>query len=369
MNRPMNYRERILAAFDGKQMDRIPVTEIGVWPETEERWRTEGLPDGMSVEEYFDLDKITILSYESSLMLPSKVLEDLGDQVILIDSNGCQYKQWKGNQKPPLLIGSSITCTDDWNRNKENLNDNIKRFEDFDMDCVFAVPAKKMPKERYLQAKNENHFTVISPTEPCWYFLRLLGEEEALCTIATDPDFAEQVISDYTDFTISMLKRILFEGYTFDALWVFSDLAYKSGMLFSPDFFKKRVAPYQKRIFGFAKEEGMKVIYHSDGNVAELIPLLIDVGVDCVQPLEVRAGNDVREYIKKYGNKLSYIGNINADALAAGREDIYKEVHDKVTEAKKTNRYIFHSDHSVPPTVSFSNYQYAISLAKEFGAY
>jgi uroporphyrinogen decarboxylase len=365
----MNSRERIIAALNGDEMDRMPIAEIGVWPETEKRWRNEGLPANVSIEDYFGLDKISLFSYESSLMLPIKVLKDSGDQQIIMDSNGCHYKRWKGIQSPPQFVGSSITCEDEWNKYKSNLTDNIKRFEDFDIDFVWDLPAKKMPKERYAQAKKENQFTVISPTEPCWYFLRLLGEEEALCTMATDPDFAEQIISDYTDFTIDMLKQIFRAGYTFDALWVFSDLAYKNGMLFSPEFFKKRVAPYQKRIFNLAKEEGMKVIYHSDGNVSELIPLLIDVGVDCVQPLEARAGNDVRECLKLYKDKLSYIGNINADVLASSKEDIYHEVHDKVLEAKKSNRYVFHSDHSVPNTVSFDNYQYAIELAKEFGKY
>lgn len=365
----MNSRERILAALNGDDMDRIPITEIGVWPETEERWRSEGLPRGVALEDYFGLDKMSLFAFEPSLMLPQKVLEDREDYQIIIDGDGCHYKRWKGVQSPPQFLGATIASLDEWKTHKVNLTADLKRFEEFTIDFVFGLPARQMPRQRYLQAKAENQFTVISPTEPCWYFLRLLGEEESLCTMAANPDFAEQIISDYTDFTIAMLMQIFDAGYDFDALWVFSDLTYKNGMLFSPAFYRRRVAPYQKRIFDLAKDEGMKVIYHSDGNVAELIPLLIEVGVDCVQPLEVRAGNDVREYLKIYGDKLSYIGNINADVLASDLEKIHEEISSKVPEAKKSKRYIFHSDHSIPNTVSLSNYEYAVKLAKEVGRY
>ena len=113
----------------------------------------------------------------------------------------------------------------------------------------------------------------------------------------------------------------------------------------------------------------MKVIYHSDGNVGELLPLLIEAGIDCIQPMEARAGNDVVEYSRLYGGRISFIGNINADVLASDKESILAEISRKITGVKDTNRYLFHSDHSVPPTVSFENYSYAIQLAKKFGKY
>ena len=56
----MNSRQRILAALDGNIQDRIPLTEIGIWPETIRRWKTEGLPENLSPHDYFDLDKIGI---------------------------------------------------------------------------------------------------------------------------------------------------------------------------------------------------------------------------------------------------------------------------------------------------------------------
>ena len=366
----MNSRERILAALSGEEMDRVPICEIGVWPETERRWRSEGIPDDIGLEDYFNLDKISILSYNPSLMLPQKILEENDKFIIGVDWDGNKFKQLKKDgQSPPNFISSSVTSPDDWMKLRSNLNANIERFEEYMINPVFGGLYEGTHKSLYEKAKLDNIFTVISPTEPCWYFLRLMGEENALCTIALDPDFAEQIMSDYTDFVLEMLKIITANGYQFDALWVFSDLCYKNGMLFSPVFFRERVLPYQKKIFGFARENGMKVIYHCDGYVGDFIPLLIESGVDCVQPLEARAGNDIRDYVGKYKD-TSFIGNINADVMATGdREKIYQEVSSKLESAKESKRYIFHSDHSVPVTVSLDSYKYVIELANRFSGY
>jgi uroporphyrinogen decarboxylase len=150
---------------------------------------------------------------------------------------------------------------------------------------------------------------------------------------------------------------------------VFSDLTYKNGLLFSPKFYQKSVLPYQAKFFGRAKEMGMKIIFHSDGYVGDLIPLLSEAGVDCIQPLEVRAGNDMREYMNMYPGRFSYMGNINADALTAGKDVIYNEISGKIPAVKDSRRYIYHSDHSIPDTVSLDNFKYALELVKELGKY
>ena len=327
----MNSRQRILAALNGEESDRLPMMEIGIWPETRKRWISEGMPVNTSPEDYFGLDKLAVFIINTSPGLPSEAVTDPAS----------------------------------WEKYRACLVPNLSRFETFNYDFVWGQLLPFTVKERYEQAKRESLFTVYSPVEPCWFFLGLLmGEEEALYTMALNPEFVEQVISDYTQFNLDMMDIIYTAGYRFDALWVFSDLCYKNGMLFSPDFFRRHVAPYQKKMFGRAKELGMKIIYHCDGYVGGLLPLLIDTGVDCMQPLEARAGNDVRDYLGKYPGKLSFIGNINADALAAGKEAIYAEINAKIPAVKNSRRYIFHSDHSIPPAVSLENYRYALELVR-----
>ena len=318
----MNSRERILAALEGKKPDRIPIMEIAIWPETIERWEKEGLPSGVSPQDYFELDKVEFFTFDGSLKLEEKTIKEDEESKTFIDGDGCTYKAWKNKQGAPLLIESSIKAPEDWEECRLNLKPDFARFEKMDREPIFGTIINESQENRYKRIKQEDAFKVLVPIESCWYYLRLLGEEEALINMAADPEFVERIISDYTEFNIAMIEEIYEKGYVFDAIWVFSDLCYKNGMLFSPKFYKDRVLPYHKKFFDFCKTKGMKIIYHCDGYLKELLPLLIEAGVDCIQPLEVRAGNDVVKYSNLYPDKISFIGNINADILASDKEKI-----------------------------------------------
>lgn len=365
----MNGRERILAALSGADADRVPLTEIGVWPQTVRRWRREGLPAGVSPQEYFGLDSIEFFSYEASLGLPERILGEEGGFRSFTDGDGCSYRMALDQVTAPQFLASSVRTPEDWQRLRGGLVPDLGRFDSFRKDVVFGEPLAESQAARYARAKAEERFTVLVPLEPCWYYLRLLGEVEALAAIALDPEFAGTVIAQYNAFTLGMVKRILSQGYRFDALWVFSDLCYKGGMLFSPDFYRQRVLPHQRELFDLARENGMKVIYHSDGNVQQFLPLVMQAGIDCIQPLEARAGNDAARYLKEYAGQLSCMGNFDMDVFngprAGVRERIRAEVTGKLLSAKGSRRYLFHSDHSVPDSVSLEDYGYAIQVAKE----
>lgn len=83
----------------------------------------------------------------------------------------------------------------------------------------------------------------------------------------------------------------------------------------------------------------------------------------------IKNGKDWNNYKEKYKEKVSFIGNINADVLASDKDSIYQEVKSKVQIAKENGGYIFHSDHSVPPTVSLENYLCAVETTTKFGRY
>jgi uroporphyrinogen decarboxylase len=351
----------------------MPLVEIGVWPETRRRWQAEGLPRGLSPHEYFGLDLIAFFSYDASLQLPERVLREEDGYRVFMDRDGCSYRQAVDQVSAPQFVGSSIGGPPDWERLKANLAPDMARFDDFRQEVIFGEPLAESQAEAYARARRDGVFTVLVPVEPCWYYLRLLGEVEALAAIAADPEFAARIIADYNAFTLGMVKLVLQSGYRFDAIWVFSDLCYKNGMLFSPVFYLESVLSHQRRLFDLARENRMKIIYHCDGNVGQFLPLLMRAGIDCIQPLEARAGNQVAEVLKEYPGRLSCMGNIDMDAFngppEGRRERIRAEVTGKVLSAKASRRYLFHSDHSVPDSVSLQDYSYLIQVAKEVAGY
>lgn len=184
-----------------------------------------------------------------------------------------------------------------------------------------------------------------------------------------EKEFVLEIMKKVTEFNLKMCEIILKKGIIPDVLWMWSDLCYKNGMFFSPRIFKELVQIFHKEIKNFCIKNNLFLIFHCNGYVKEFIPLLIEEGIDAIEPLEARCGNDVREYKKLLGDEITLFGNISSDILSLKKEDIKKEIESKVKVAKEKGRYIFHSDHSIPSTVSFENYKYAIEIAKEIGKY
>lgn len=368
----MTSQERIRAAIARESLDRVPMLEIGFWNETVERFYREGIPRDFvfqsplwgggayhtehTLEDYFGLDRIAVMAYDGSLRLEQETLEETETYRIFRNADGLTYKAFQNVTAPPLCMDSSVKTRADWEALKERLAADTSR-------CLPGFA------EAYGSAKKKDAYKVIKPEEGCQYAIYLLGDEACYVNMVLEPDWIEDIIRTYTERQIEMMEIILGQGYEFDAMWVFSDLCYKNDMLFSPAFYRERVMPYHKRLFDFCHARGMQVIYHCDGLVERFLPLLIESGIDCIQPLEARCGNDVRKYKQQYADAVAFMGNINADILGTTPERIQEEVREKVLIAKENSGYIFHSDHSVPPSVSLQNYTVAVETAKKYGAY
>ena len=101
----------------------------------------------------------------------------------------------------------------------------------------------------------------------------------------------------------------------------------------------------------------------------DLIPDFIQTGFDSLNPLEAKAGMDLLKLKKMYGEQLCFMGGIDARKMSDSEQIIAEEIRSKVGEAKKGGGYIFHSDHSVPDTVSLEQFKRIIELAFEHGRY
>lgn len=147
-------------------------------------------------------------------------------------------------------------------------------------------------------------------------------------------------------------------------LYIWGDVGYTRGMLFSSNDWKLHYYPHWKRMCEEFHKLGMKVILHSDGNVKEIMSWILESGVDAYNPMEVKAGFNVLQLKKKYGPKIAWNGNIDVRILEhSSKHDVRKEVLTKLNAAKGGG-YIFQSDHSISSEVSINNYEYATQLLK-----
>jgi uroporphyrinogen decarboxylase len=128
--------------------------------------------------------------------------------------------------------------------------------------------------------------------------------------------------------------------------------------------------PHDRRVCDFFKARGMPVILHSCGNVKSLIPRLIDAGYTCLQPLEVKAGMDLIELKKEYGQALAFMGGIDVRKMSDPDPRVIEhEIATKVPAAMQGGGYVYHSDHSVPDAVSLAQYRRVLELVHRYGTY
>ena len=348
-------RDRILASLRGEVPDAVGVAEMIFWPETVERWRQEGLPPNADPGAYFGVDALRrSVVPDLTLQMEPRVIREDENAIYRINANGLTVMEKKGSYTPPAEIDSTVKSREDWLKVKPGMKPDESR-----------IPPDY--REKYASDRAANSVLLYKNSDPCWAAFKVLGYENALIKMAKDPEFVQDMFATFTDLIIGLYEILEGKGLTFDVNWLNSDVCYRNGMLFSPRMYERMVLPHHQRLTAYFDARGIPTVFHTCGNVQQMVPLYIKAGVRGVHPLEARVGNDVREFRQLYGNQMVFVGNINVDRLSGSKADVEAEIRGKVPLAKQGGAYVFHSDHSIPPTVSLENYRYALELAEECG--
>jgi uroporphyrinogen decarboxylase len=167
---------------------------------------------------------------------------------------------------------------------------------------------------------------------------------------------------------LALMDMVWDAGFTFDAVTWPDDMGYKLNQFFSVGTYRAFLKPFHKRAVEWAHAKGIKAMLHSCGDVNPFVPELIEIGMDSLNPLEVKAGMDPVHLKKTYGDKLVLHGGINA-TLWDKPDAIKAEMSAVVPKLKENGGYIFSSDHSIPSAVSLEDFREIIALAKELGSY
>lgn len=346
-------RDRITAALEHRTLDRIPLCDTAYWPETIARWESEGLPRGVDPIEYFEMDRLCPVGGFRTDFFPHEIYEDTDEYCVDLNGEGTVVKWYKnrGSSSGHLELEHRVQTIDDWRAAREQLTVTEER-----LSAYMSPPAGAFP---YLGVVD--HF---------WMSFRMLGMENLCCWLAGEPDEMREIYQDYTDFLLGMLDLYVAQERDFLAVWFFSDMAFHSGPMFSAATYREVIAPSYDRLRRWCTDHGKWLFLHCDGNLDVLLPEFIRSGFDVIHPLEARAGNDVRRLKEHYGDRITLVGNINADVLARGdRREIEEEIAGKIPAARERGGYIYHIDHSVPPTIAFDTYSFAIELLKHYGRY
>jgi len=353
----MTSKERILRTFRRQEVDHIPMVDYP-WATTAARWVKEGMPANVDWRDYFGFDKIAQVKADNSPRYPRIVYEENDEYVIQTTSFGRKEKVFRNLTTTPEPLEFYYNTSKRWEEAKAKI---LEFHED-------RIPWKTLEKN-YPIWKKEGRFLELG----LWFGFDvthsgLVGTEDLLIAMYEEPEWVTDMFDTYLTVSLDLAQRILDAGYAFDSIFWWDDMGYKGSPFFSPAAYRELLKPFHKRAVDWAHERGMLAELHSCGFIEPMIPDLVDIGVDMLNPIEVKAGMDPKRLKENWGDKLAFHGGINAQ-IWDQPELVRAEMEKIIPIMKEGGGYMFASDHSIPDSVSLENMRIISDLAHKLGKY
>ena len=140
--------------------------------------------------------------------------------------------------------------------------------------------------------------------------------ESSIMLYADHPELVERRVALENRRTMERLQATAYPELSAVAIvWV--DIAVKGRLFYSPDTLERLFYPALRGICDLLHSRGIKVIYHSDGDVSAALPALAECGIDGFNPLEITAGMDYTSFKKYYGKRIALVGGLDAVGILA----------------------------------------------------
>ena len=321
------FRRALSGETDG--LDRLPVFEWASWWNlTLDRWAGEGLERKLSEDERFETLGLDLFSQ-------------------------CWFKHKRRDCPVPVKQGGGI----------------IEDEDDYGRIKPFLYPEGTLDEvEAYFKARKASHergeralwYTLEGGF---WYPRTLFGIEAHLYSFYDEPDLYRRILDDLADFQLRVLERI-YSVCTPEFMTFAEDMSYNKGPMLSEKMFREYLLPYYRRIIPTIRAHGTRVLVDSDGDITEMVPWLMDAGIEGALPLEYQAGVDVNAIRRRYPDFIM-VGGYNKRIMKDGEEAMRSEF-ERLLPAMRLGRFIPSVDHQTPPDVSLDNYRIYVSLLKEY---
>jgi uroporphyrinogen decarboxylase len=328
----------------------------GPWSSTIERWQREGMPANVDYVDYFDLDRVVYIRADNSPRYPERVVEETAEYVITTTEWGATLRNWRHAGGVPEFMDFTIVDPQTWAEAKARMQPSRDRIN----------------WERVRRQYQEGRARGAWITAGMWFGFDathswIVGTERVLVAMVEQPEWMRDLFNHCLDVDLALLDMIWDAGYHFDQITWGDDMGYKNAQFFSLGMYRDLVKPAHKRAADWAHAHGVKVHLHACGNMNPFVPDLIELGIDMLNPLEVKAGMNPVALKQKFGNELAFHGGLNA-VLYERPAELWEEMRRVIPVMKENGGYVISSDHSVPESVSLEEFREFVRLAKELGS-
>ncbi|MCX6080573.1 MAG: hypothetical protein NTW32_13655 [Chloroflexi bacterium] len=374
-------RQRVRIAMKHQEPDRTPVDFLAtpeVWDKLIAHFRSDlaNLDSGgyFSSEREDVLQKLEVdcrlLSYDMFCAPPANTLK-AGESVDWWDSlaRSTPNRMWRQQRQD----GS---CNDIWGHHTRTIANPTGRYEEY-VSWPLRSAASVADLKNYawpdpdwwdfsqlpdaIRKIDPNgvrslRFRAGTVFECAW---QLRGMEEFLTDMAVAPELPLYILERVTDVIVENTRRALaLAGDDIDTVYFYDDVGAQNGLLISKNMWRRFIKPFHQRIIDVARQAGKQVMYHCDGAILSLIPELIEMGVDVLDPIQPTAKDMVPEKLKaEFRERLSYHGGVDiVGTLPLGSpDDVRNEVRQRVQLMGENGGYILSSSHHIQSDTPLEN--------------
>ncbi|TFG59767.1 MAG: hypothetical protein E4H36_13200 [Spirochaetales bacterium] len=196
----------------------------------------------------------------------------------------------------------------------------------------------------------------------------VIGMHDCLIMAMEEPGLLTELMERSADYYEELFRRAIGEG--IDILLLGDDFAFNQGLFLPLSVFEKIWRPAYERIMTPALDANIPIKFHSDGRLDEAMDMLIDMGFDCINPLDP-SGIDFADYKKRYGARVSLSGGIDLTfpLIRGTPEDVERVVRDVCGVMMPGGRWEAASSHSIVNYIPHENFIAMINAIHKYGRY
>jgi uroporphyrinogen-III decarboxylase len=374
----MNEKERFKAICKGQNVDYVPLIGLpgasglsfgGAWGQIHQRLLDTGMParvKGWNYETRWDQQAAQSWSDYWGTLTPLSVdfwpsqpcpgvqskKSQQGDYEIVEYNTGAVTRQVLDNDNAysmPEFISYHVRGRESWELYKElNTPGPLWSVDKINEAC------------RCFDNRDKPLFISLLST---WGAIRdLMGTERACTILYDDPELAQEIIQWQDDLRKTYLFPLV-ERLRPEIIQVGEDCCYNHGMQISPQHFLDFCGPSYRQIVELSRSvESDVVVVDTDGKITDFVPLLNQLGVNGVYPIECKSNNDLFTLRQQYP-EFVFFGWLEKEVVNKGNESmIESEIYSKVPNLLQSGRYFPNLDHSLQPMCTFENLRKFLSL-------
>ena len=339
----MTSRERIVAVLERQEPDRVPTFEWKVSQPIIDAFVPGG--DVFDFTEAADQDAVCCA--------PSYKKIEIIDEDTFVDEFHIR-RHLTGVDRYPVSVGYPITDME-----------SFKQYEPPPLDA----PGRFDRIEHVVDRFGGERAVVVNLHDIFSFPRDMMGLDNFLISFITQPDLVRELVGFSVDYNLDLARLVKKRG--IEIIGIGDDLADNKAPFVSPEMFRGFLYPEFKRVVQGYKKLGFYVIKHSDGNLNPILDMLVDAGIDCLDPIDPLGSMDI-EYIRKaYGGRIARKGNVDCvHTLVDGSpEKVEEEVRDCIRRGSPGGGHIISSSNSLHAGIDPSLYKVMLDTVREYGHY